>query len=75
MYLAELLTKYTPSRNLRSSTLDLLDPPRDVKTCTYGQRSFASAAPKLWNVLPHTLRSASTLNQFKTRLKTFLFAK
>ena len=54
MYLAELLTKYTPSRNLRSSTLDLLDPPSDVKTCTYGQRSFASAAPKLWNALPHT---------------------
>ena len=75
MYIAELLTKYTPSRNLRSSTLDLLDPPRDVKTCTYGQRSFASAAPKLWNALPHTLRSASTLNQFKTRLKTFLFVK
>ena len=44
-----------------------------VNLKTFGERSFASAAPRLWNVLPEWLRSSSDLEQFKTDLKTHLF--
>jgi len=32
------------------------------------------AAPRLWNSLPLNCRNAPSVNTFKTRLKTFLFA-
>ena len=54
---------------LRSSNANLLDPPRDVNTSTYGHRSFLFAAPKLWNALPQTIRNAPTVNQFKVLSK------
>ena len=38
-----------------------------------GDRSFNCAAPKLWNVLPFDIRSASTVSSFKAKLKTYLF--
>ena len=43
-------------------------------TVTFGPRSFASSAPKLWNSLPLPLRDSTlTLRQFSSRLKTHLF--
>ena len=74
-YLSELLTKYVPVRNLRSSSLDFLDPPRTVQTLTYGERAFSAAAPRLWNALPVSVRSTTSLQRFKTLLKTYLFIK
>ena len=38
-------------------------------------RSFLAAALKLWNGLPVELRQATSLNSFKSRLKTYLFKK
>ena len=38
-YLTSLFNAYKPARSLRSSSQLLLQVP-DVKTCTYGQRSF-----------------------------------
>ena len=35
--------------------------------------SQAKAAPELWNSLPQSLRDITSLDQFKSRLKTFLF--
>ena len=40
---------------------------------TLGDRSFAGSAPKLWNSLPYTIRSSSSVASFKKALKTFLF--
>ena len=40
---------------------------------TLADRSFSCAAPRLWNLLPTTIRSISSLDIFKIRLKTFLF--
>jgi len=40
---------------------------------TYGDRAFMTAAPKLWNALPKTLKSCETLPVFKRALKTHLF--
>ena len=42
---------------------------------TLGARSFSAAAPKLWNGLPEELCQATSLDSFKSRLKTYLFKK
>ena len=39
----------------------------------YGNCSFSVAAPTLWNRLPKAIRSAETLDEFKSLLKTHLF--
>lgn len=72
-YIAELLVPYTPPRKgLRSANQHLLVAPR-TKYVTVGDRSFAKAAPTLWNSLPFTVRSSKTLGSFKHQLKTHLF--
>ncbi len=70
-YLSNLLTPYTPTRNLRSSDLNLLSPP-DVRSAN-GRRSFLYAAPTIWNSLPVSLRNCSSLDTFHAKLKTILF--
>jgi hypothetical protein len=42
---------------------------------TYGGRSFAIAAPTLWNNLPSSIKDSGTVSSFKKLLKTFLFKK
>ena len=49
--------------------------PKGEMLTTLGSRSFSAAAPKLWNGLPVELRQATSLNSFKSRLKTYLFKK
>jgi hypothetical protein len=70
-YLLELLHPHIPSRNLRSSDLNLLSKPF-VKT-EIGRRSFSFAAPTIWNSLPLSLRSMPNPTSFLTHLKTYLF--
>ena len=74
-YLTELIKLYIPPRTLRTSSMDLLDQPRAIKTSTYGERAFSAAAPKLWNALPVKVRSATSVEQFKARLKYCLFTR
>ena len=71
-YLAELLSVRSSSRSLRSSSGLLLDVPFS-RTVT-ADRAFSIAAPRLWNSLDISVRSAPTLLTFKSRLKTCLFA-
>ena len=71
-YLAELVTPYVPSRELRSTdscTLAFLKTKQD----RYGRRSFSYAAPKVWNSLPLYLRTSPTFRKFYSDLKTHLF--
>jgi len=73
-YISSSLCTYEPSRSLRSSNEKLLKiPKRNLKS--FAQRSFSFMAPSLWNSLPATLRNVPTLSQFKSQLKTFLFAQ
>lgn len=76
IYLSKLLTLKSPTQSyrLRSShdTMLLSLPPCKTKV-TLGDRAFVSAAPKLWNSLPATIRHASSINVFKNNLKTYLF--
>ena len=71
-YMTDLLSRYQPTRPLRSSDALLLTAPQSRLT-SFGDRAFQHAAPRLWNGLPITLRSANNLNRFKKALKTFLF--
>ncbi|ESO96945.1 hypothetical protein LOTGIDRAFT_115319 [Lottia gigantea] len=63
---------YSPGRTLRS-TNKLLLKPETGQLATYGQRSFSIQAPLLWNNLPFSLRSITSVNSFKEKLKTHLF--
>ena len=72
VYLQEIIQSYKPKRNLRSNSQNLLNQMR-VRTKLFADRAFAKAAPELWNSLPQSLRDITSLDQFKSRLKTFLF--
>ena len=71
-YLSDLITPYIPTRNLRSEDQHLLVSPR-WRLERFGKRSFAKAAPTLWNPLPMVIKLAPSVETFKSRLKTYLF--
>jgi hypothetical protein len=71
-YLMELVSLQTATwSGLRSEkdTLKLVVPP--AKKVRWGERSFSSSAPRIWNGLPLELRSLSILTSFRSRLKTY----
>ena len=71
-YLSDLLSYYRPARPLRSSTQNpLRNPCYNLKN--YGGRSFAVAAPRLWNALPMAVKSSNSVDIFKRQLKSHLF--
>ena len=74
-YISSSINTYTPTRQLRSASdkTILIQPTSHYKT--YGQRSFFTYGPKVWNQLPQDIREASSLNIFKKRLKTHLFVR
>ena len=39
----------------------------------FGNRAFARAGPKVWNILPQRIRVESDQAKFKSALKTYLF--
>ena len=72
VYLSELVSLHKPSRQLRSSSQHLLEQPR-VTSKTYGERTFAYAAPKACKSLPSNIREIENYDSFKRQLKTHLF--
>uniref|UniRef100_A0A669BFN4 Reverse transcriptase domain-containing protein n=1 Tax=Oreochromis niloticus TaxID=8128 RepID=A0A669BFN4_ORENI len=72
-YLSELLSAYAPRKTMRSSSKLMLSIPR-TNLKSRGDRSFSVAGPRLWNSLPLNIRSAQTLEQFKSLLKTHFYA-
>jgi len=70
-YLSSLLHTYTPTRQLRSTSLNLLSQPR--AKIALASRGFRHAGPSIWNSLPPHLRSFDTYTAFKSNLKTDLF--
>src|SRR6218665_1867817 len=56
---------------LRSSAKILLQVPRS--STKFGYCSFSVAGPTAWNSLPDYVKNASSLESFKSRLKTLLF--
>ena len=74
IYIQELLQLYTPSCNLRSSNINLLVKPY-FNLNSYGKRAFSVAVSDLWNNLPEDIKSANSVDDFKRKLKTFLFMR
>ena len=62
--------QYSALRAMQSKTFK---PP--LTEYAYGQRSFQYSKAHLWNQLPSNIRECSSLDQFKSLLKSHLFVK
>ena len=72
VYLRSLIATFLPSRSLRSNRGITLSVPR-IRTNT-GARAFSSCAPpSLLNNLPLSVCSATSVANFRRRLKTYLY--
>ena len=72
-YIADLLQPYDPPRKLRSADKQLLSqPPCRLKS--YGARMICCAAPIVWNNIPHSVKTAKTVDSFKVKLKTHFYS-
>ncbi len=58
-HLTNLLSRYNPTRSLRSQNSGLLV--ARIAKSTKGGRTFSYLAPKLWNSLPDNVRGSGTL--------------
>ena len=76
IYISELLIPKPSCERwtLRSDDQGLLHIPK-TNCKTLGDRSFAYAAPQLWNSLPLNVRNCDRISVFKKRLKTFPLRK
>lgn len=74
LYLWELLAYRKSSFSLRSTCNNDLNEPSS-RTRTYGNRSFAVSASRMWNLLPPFIRRSSSIPFLKETLKTGLFEK
>ena len=80
-YFAPYLSLYKSAMNTRRSNPPnlFLQVPHFCasihKSKVYFNNSFSYDVPKIWNDLPHDIRSAPNLSCFKSRLKTYLFQK
>jgi hypothetical protein len=61
----------TTGRRLRSASTLLVRKPATKKKL--GERGFSFAAPAAWNALPETVQSCTSIDSFKSHLKTHLF--
>ena len=68
-YIQDLITRYLPSRSLRSSSTLSVNP----VSFNLKSRALSVSAPELWNKLPDDIRSCENLSLFKHKLKTYLF--
>ena len=72
-YLSDLIIK-SHGRPLHSSRIGLLPISRCNTTLVHNS-SFSLMGPKISNGLPQSIRHATSLDQFKQLLKTFLFKR
>ena len=73
-YISGLITiKSKSNYSLRSNNELLLEHPRVHTNKTLWDQAFCVATPKLWNVLPDTLREITLVDSFKAHLKPNLF--
>ena len=73
-YISDLIkVKHNTRYSLRSNEGVCLMHPKGRMKKSFGDRSFSVAAPTLWNNLPASLRSMSSISSFKSQLKTHLF--
>ena len=58
---------------LRSQRLErrLVEPRAKFKT--FAARFFGCVSPKWWNILPNALKNINSTEEFRSKLKTYLF--
>jgi hypothetical protein len=66
-YISNIFNTHSTSYSLRQTDFSI---PR-YNTVTYGQHSLRYLGPKLWAKLPKNIRSAKTLNNFKSTIRKF----
>ena len=73
-YLCELLKDYTSNSafTLRAAHQSLLNVPF-TRSNFIQTHAFSHVAPRLFNQMPFTVRSSTSVDIFKSRLKTYLF--
>jgi len=62
-------------QRLRSATTSALVGPRTQRSIIIGDRAFAAAAPAVWNSLPEDVRTSTSLQLCRRRLKSELFRR
>lgn len=70
----DLLTRYIPTRNLRSVNSGLLRIPK-AKLRSMDDGACCCYAPGLWNNLPQVIKDANTAEAFKKQLKMHLYVQ
>ena len=74
-YLQDLISRKQSLESLRiNSDKFLLYAPR-LDVAEYKNRRFETYAPRVWNSLPHDIRSSNSLAIFQNKLKTFYFSQ
>ena len=74
-YLSDELVEVTSlpgRRRLRSATAGLLTASRRARYATLGGRAFGAVSSQVWNRLPHSVTSATSVCDFNKRFKKFL---
>ena len=76
-YLIDLISVLPPSHYdlWRNNQGILLSTSKRFTEVTMGDRSFMAAAPRLWNSLPVSIRSACTTSDFEQKVEKFLFSQ
>ena len=74
-YIKDILTVYTPARDLRSSSDKTIFTKPKPKLKAYGERAFSFYGPHVWNDLPFSIRNCPDIHSFKKSLKHHLFVK
>ena len=74
-YIKDILTVYTPARDLRSSSDKTIFTKPKPKLKAYGERAFSYYGPHVWNDLPFSIRNCPDIHSFKRNLKHHLFVK
>ena len=72
-YISELLVPKDSVYATRSSIKHNFEIPR-TKT-KMGEHAFSVSAPTLWQKIPEEMKLSQTVEDFKSKLKTFLFKK
>ena len=70
-YLSDLLQYHEPTRSLRSSSSRQLSAPR--RNLTFWSCAFRFSAPRVWNLLPVSIRETKSPPTFRHHLKTHCF--
>ena len=73
-YLKRKLSLHTGGRNLRSDSIYQRLRVPSTQRATFADRSFSVYGPKKWNELPNYIKQSTSLELFKSKLKTYLFS-